>query len=143
MMKKVKLLAFVLFISITIFSCTFPEIKKAKLEKELNEIVEDLKNIKDFEDAGFKWGVRTLGDKQSHYLQIQLINGEDLPKEEEILKSIGKEAFVKVFDSIENEEEYDDFKVIFTQKKSLGIASSTVNKEYIYTIEEILNEREQ
>ena len=139
MIKRI-FLAIIMISCLVMSNCTMPEMVEAKFEKETEEIINELKLLKNFEDAGIRWHVTTSGEKNFHSLQVQLLNGEDLSEDEEILKKIGKEALKIVFNSIENEEEYDGFNVMFIQKKSIGIVSSSFNKGFGYKYEEIIDD---
>ena len=139
MIKKV-LIAILMITFLVMSNCTLPEMIEAKFEKEPDEIINELKLLKNFEDAGIRWNVTTSGEESFHSLQVQLLNGENLSEDNEELKKIGKKAFKIVFNSIENESEYDGFNVMFVQKKNIGIVSSSFNKGFGYKYEEIIND---
>ena len=137
-MKKTIQSVFLIFgLLIGFQNCSMPELVEAKFERDSQEIINDLKALSDFEDAGIRWSATSFKEETKHILYIQLLNGQDLSEKDAELKEIGKKALKIVINSIENEEEYDKFQTVFIQKTSVGPVSKSYTKPFNYSLEEL------
>lgn len=117
--------------------CSLPEVKEAKFQKDTNEVIEELKSLSDFEDAGIRWSASSFDDKTTNILIVQLLNGKGLSDNEEELRDLGREAMRIVNGSIENETDYDKFQVVFVRQDSAGPATKSVTKPFEYSLDEL------
>lgn len=118
-------------------SCALPEVKQAKFQKDAKEVINELKSLKDFEDAGIKWSASSFDNKTTNILIVQLLNGKDLSDNNEDLRNLGKEAMQIVNNSIENEKDYDKFRVVFVQKSSTGPVSTSFTRSFEYSLDDL------
>jgi len=118
-------------------SCALPEVKQAKFQKDAKEVINELKSLKDFEDAGIKWSASSFDNKTTNILIVQLLNGKDLSDNNEDLRNLGKEAMQIVNSSIENEKDYDKFRVVFVQKSSTGPVSTSFTRPFEYSLDDL------
>jgi len=137
-MKKHIILTLISAILLLLHSCSFPEVKTPIFERETQAIVDDLKALHNFEDAGVNWKT-TISTEQSatNILSITLLNGENLSEDEDKLKELGKDALKIVVNSIENENDYNSFQVIFMQQKSFGIVNKSFSKQFAFDLENL------
>ncbi|MEM7512630.1 MAG: hypothetical protein AAF388_16970 [Bacteroidota bacterium] len=138
-MRKIYCIAALL---IGIIGCTFPSVIKPKFEKNSKEVINDLKSLSDFEEAGIRWNASTFKGESTHELIIQLLNGKDLNRDQEAMNELGKEALKIVFNSIENEAAFQIYKVIFVDKKGIGPVSNSYNQVIIFQPEDVLPEND-
>jgi hypothetical protein len=118
-------------------SCSLPEVKQARFQKDAKEVINELKSLKDFEDAGIKWSARSFDNKTTNILIVQLLNGKNLSDDNEELRKLGKEAMQMVNSSIENENDYDKFQVVFVQKSNTGPVSTSFTKPFEYSLDDL------
>lgn len=137
-MKKAYLTTTLLFSILLGFqSCSLPEVKQAEFERDTVEVINDLKKLSDFEDAGIYFSARSFKEETTYILRIQLVNGKNLSTDASELKELGKEALVIVVNSIENEIDYDKFQVVFVQSESIGPVSSSSTEPFEYTLADL------
>lgn len=137
-MKKHITLTLISAILLLVHSCSLPQVKTPIFERETQEIVDDLKALHDFEDAGINWKATTFsGEGTTNILSITLLNGENLSEDNDKLKDVGKEAFKILINSIENEHEYDSFQVIFMQKESFGLVNKSFSKQFVFDLQDL------
>ncbi len=117
--------------------CSMPEITHAKFERDSGEVINDLKALGNFENAGIRWSASSFKEETISLLYVELTNGENLSEDDMELKKIGKEALKIVVNSIENEAEYDRFQAVFIQNKSIGLVSKSTTKPFEYNLEEL------
>lgn len=117
--------------------CSLPEAKQAKFQKDSEVVIDELKSLNDFEDAGIKWSARSFDNKTTNILIVQLLNGKDLTDNEIELRNLGKAALTIVNNSIENESDYDKFEVVFVQKSSTGPVTTAFTKPFEYSLDEL------
>lgn len=118
-------------------ACSFPEAKHAKFQKDSKEVINQLKAITDFEDAGIKWRASSFENKTTNILIVELLNGKDLTDHEPELRNLGIEALRIVNNAIENENDYDKFEVVFVQQSSAGPATTAFTKPFEYSLDEL------
>ena len=134
-MKRHIILTLISAILLLVHSCSFPEVKAPKFERETQAVVDDLKALHNFEDAGVNWKT-TISTEQSatNILSVTLLNGKNLSEDDGKLKELGKEALKIVINSIENENDYDTFQVVFMQQKSFGIVNKNFSKQFVFDL---------
>ncbi len=132
-MKKICHILWILIMA----ACSLPESKPLKLEKDVEQLTSELKQLSNFADAKVKWSIRTVEEKTESQLTIELFDGVNVPQNEIQLRDLGREASKVVANSISNEDDYDVFKVVFVQKFSAGIASASITKDFEYTVDEL------
>ncbi len=137
MKKSFTQLAVFVFITAVLVGCFGGNYKKAEFNRDINEVIVDLKKINDFEDANIKWTVSQFGDNVSHNLKVILKNGKDLPKEDSLLNEIGKDAMRLVVESIDNDTAYTDFIVYFLTENKKGMMNMRMEKPFTYELDEL------
>lgn len=118
-------------------SCSLPEINEAKFQKDTKEVINELKSLKDFEDAGIKWSARSFDNKTTNILIVELLNGKGLSDNQNELRDLGKKALQVVNNAIENEKDYDKFQVVFIQKASTGPLTTSFTSPFEYSLDEL------
>jgi hypothetical protein len=124
-------------IALAFQACTLPEVKEAKFEYDTKQVLEKLKSLRNFEDAGISWSARSAGDKTTDILIVQFLNGKDLSDNEAELRSLGIEALKIVTGAIENERDYDKFQVVFVQRSNSGPATTSFTRPFDYSLEDL------
>lgn len=117
--------------------CSLPEAKQAKFQKDSEVVIDELKSLNDFENAGIKWSARSFDNNTTNILTVQLLNGKDLTDNETELRNLGKAALTIVNHSIENESDYDKFEVVFVQNSSTGPVTTAFTKSFEYSLDEL------
>lgn len=117
--------------------CSLPEVKEAKFQKDTKEVINELKSLKDFEDAGIKWSARSFDNKTTNILIVELLNGKGLSDNQDQLRDLGKKALQVVNNAIENEKDYDKFQVVFIQKASTGLLTTSFTRPFEYSLDEL------
>ena len=129
---------------------------EAQFNRSQEEVLEDLKNLYDFDDVKILWTEEQLNEDGSRQidenikwtanrtangvgrnLKVYLTNGIDLPETVEERTEIGKEAMQLVLNSIENEEDYDNFLVVFVHEAVYGGMDMRSENPYGYKLEEL------
>lgn len=136
-MKTTMSRIFVIAALLVLHSCSLAEVKPAKFQKDSKDVINELKSLKDFEDAGIKWSARSFDNKTTNVLTIQLLNGKDLSDNEAELRDLGKEAMQIVNSSIKNEKDYDRFQVVFVQKASTGLVTTSFTRPFEYSLDDL------
>ena len=136
-MKRIMLTILQIAALLALQSCSLPEVKKAKFQKDTKEVINELKSLKDFEEAEIKWSASSLDNKTTNILIVHLLNGKDLTDNEADLRDLGKEAIKIVISSIENEKDYDKFQVVFIQKASTGLVTTSFTRPFEYSLDEL------
>jgi hypothetical protein len=123
------------FFAFLLFSCskTIPPI----FEKDQADILKDLRELGIFEETAIN--VRTLshGQKSTHILIVELLNGKNISEDKMQRKELGKKALQLVIQSIKNEVEYDKFQVILVQNKSVGHGNLRFSQKMEFSLEEL------
>ncbi|MFZ6053075.1 hypothetical protein [Halocola ammonii] len=114
--------------------------KRPKFERDTEELIVELKELSNFENADIRWNVRSFKDTSTYYLVVNLINGKDLPEEDAELKEIGQEAMKIVVNSIENENVFDKFRVVFEEVKQSGAVTRRNKIPFEYSLSDIAGE---
>ena len=70
--------------------------------------------------------------KDSSELEIDVINGKDIPKDHDSLKTFGRPIALLIKNALKDRKEYDRFSVYFVVVKSSGIATERTWTGYIY-----------
>lgn len=137
-MKKIfQNIIIIIGIVVGLQSCSFPEVKQAKFERDSEQVINDLIVLGNFEDARVNFSASSFKGEATNLLSIQLINGTNLNEDASELRNLGREALKILVNSIENEDDYDRFQVIFVQKESEGLVNNNINKPYEYKLEEL------
>lgn len=150
MNKVVFLFAFLLLIGCT---ATTKQVE-AQFNRPQEEIIEDLKNLYDFEevkiswtkneiddgssrdiDENIKWTANQIDDGVGRNLKVYLKNGKSLPETNEEKAKIGKEAMQIILNSIDNRTDYEDFTVVFVHEAVYGGMDMTSENPFRYKLE--------
>ncbi len=128
----------ILTLSLIFFvGCHFSEPKKIVINKPEEEIIKELKNLHGFEKVKFSsFAMGGGGDSTEYTLKIYLINGKDLPIGDSLLRELGKKGMKTLFESIDNEEEFSNYKVIFVKESQKGNFKMTEENPFVYGIED-------
>lgn len=118
-----------------VIGCSLPEVTEAKFEREFEHVQADLKALDSFENAGVRWSATSFKGESTQSLIVELLNGTE--EDEARMRKIGESAMRIVFDSVENEDEFDIYEVVFIQQSSAGIATKTYKKPFRYEKGEI------
>lgn len=116
-----------------------PEMKQAQFNREPELVIQELKEMGDFEDANIKWSSFAIGDSVSHRLKVILINGQNLPAEDSALNHMGRLAMQTVLNSIDNDTAYNQFIVYFSESKKEGGITRMKEQPYSYSLSEFKN----
>jgi hypothetical protein len=127
-----------LTIAILLTSCFKSDLKykEAKFNREPQEVIEELKELHDFENANIKWTVSRFDQDISHHLKVFLTNGQNLPESDSLKNQIGKEAMQIVLNSIENDTAYNDFVVYFITDIKNGVVKIGSEIPFSYQLED-------
>jgi hypothetical protein len=131
-----KLLCLIALSMLTFQRCSLPEVKKANFERDQQEVIADVKNLHDFEEVNLKFSTTSFDGHTTHMLIVELLNG-NFPNGDDNLKRIGKDVLKIVLNSISNESDYSKFKVVFVNKGSAGIVTTSVTRPYEYELKDI------
>jgi hypothetical protein len=125
-----------LAILIIIFSACSGNFKidKVKFNRDSKEVINELKNIDNFENVNVKWSINNHNNNVTHLLYINLINGNESSKDDSARKEIGKEAMSILLKSIDNDSSFDKFVVNFVFQKSTGIVTQKRKFRYMYNL---------
>ncbi len=110
--------------------------KPAKFNRDSKVVLEELRQLGSFEDAKISWSARTFDDKTAHHLRIQLLNGA-IPDDDSTEYEIGKQAMQKLLAAIDNDEDYENFVVIFVTRSKNGAITVGAERPYEYKLSEL------
>lgn len=113
------------------------EAKEPRFEKDKDVVIDELKSLRNFENARVKWSTRSVDRKTVDILAVELVNGQGMIDDENKLRQLGKEALQLTLPAIENESEYERFEVIFIQESRRGILTNTYTRAVQYSPDEL------
>lgn len=121
-------------------ACKMPEMKEPKFEQDPDQLIAELKELSDFENADIRWSARNFKDTTTYYLVVNLIKGEDLPEDDAGLEKLGKKAMKLVVNSVENKSDFDIFRVVFGKVKKSGVVTRSSKNPFEYSLSDLSGE---
>jgi hypothetical protein len=136
-MKKYTFLSLIL-VTLSMIKCSIPNAKMPKFEKDNQEtILTDLKSIGDFEKVAINGSVISSGNDRTDILVVQLLNGKEINGDKNQMLEIGKQVMKLTINSIENENEYDKFQVVFIQQAKKGIVTKSFSMPIEFSLSDL------
>lgn len=136
-MKKYTFLSLIL-VTLSMIKCSIPNATMPKFEKDNQEtILTELKSIGNFEKVAINGSVISSGNDRTDILVVQLLNGEEINGDKNQMLEIGKQVMKLTINSIENENEYDKFQVVFIQQAKKGMVTKSFSMPIEFTLSDL------
>ena len=136
-MKKYTFLSLIL-VTLSMIKCSIPNATMPKFEKDNQEtILTELKSIGNFEKVAINGSVISSGNDRTDILVVQLLNGKEINGDKNQMLEIGKQVMKLTINSIENENEYDKFQVVFIQQAKKGIVTKSFSMPIEFTLSDL------
>ena len=136
-MKKYTFLSLIL-VTFSMIKCSIPNATMPKFEKDNQEtILTELKSIGNFEKVAINGSVISSGNDRTDILVVQLLNGKEINGDKNQMLEIGKQVMKLTINSIENENEYDKFQVVFIQQAKKGIVTKSFSMPIEFTLSDL------
>ncbi|HBD25783.1 hypothetical protein [Flavobacterium sp.] len=133
-MKKYTFLSLIL-VTFSMIKCSIPNATMPKFEKDNQEtILTELKSIGNFEKVAINGSVISSGNDITDILVVQLLNGKEINGDKNQMLEIGKQVMKLTINSIENENEYDKFQVVFIQQAKKGMVTKSFSMPIEFTL---------
>ena len=136
-MKKYTFLSLIL-VTFSMIKCSIPNAIMPKFEKDNQEtILTELKSIGDFEKVAINGSLISSGNDRTDILVVQLLNGKEINGDKNQMLEIGKQVMKLTINSIENENEYDKFQVVFIQQAKKGMVTKSFSMPIEFTLSDL------
>ena len=130
-----KILIFLIAI-LTLTACSFREAKDPKFREDKDILLNELRSLRNFENARVKWDARTFENKIIDVLVVELVNGQGMVDDEAELRKLGQEAIKLAVAAIDNESEYERMEVIFIRESRRGVLTNNFTRSFQYAPED-------
>ncbi len=130
---------FVFLLMYLIFSCTFysTKSKMPNFKVESSKMEENLKTLVTCENVDVRGVEIKVNEKVSTEFQVSIINGSNIPTDDNKLKSLGKSIDSLYRQELSNVNEFNTFKVFFVISKRDGIVTTSSTKCFAFKSEEL------
>ena len=120
-------------------SCTFTSTKSKtpNFKVESTKMLENLKTLVTCENVNVNGTEKKTNDQVSSELEIRIINGSNIPSDDNKLKSLGKSIDSLFKQELSNVNDFNTFKVFFVIKQSNGAVTSSSYKGFTFKSEEL------
>ena len=120
-----------------LFACASQDEMRIDYEIDPEEVINEIKALKQFEEVEIKGVTITSNKGATNLLMIDLVNGESLEERGDELKELGADVLSIVTDAMVNENDFEEFRVGFTQRRGLGIISGSFSRSFEYKLEDL------
>jgi hypothetical protein len=79
----------------------------------------------------------TTNGKKETILEIDVINGNNIPDEEEAMNALGKQIALQVKEDMADKNAYNSYKVLFVTQTTHGITTKSIERGRIFKNEEL------
>ncbi|QHT71638.1 hypothetical protein GXP67_35700 [Rhodocytophaga rosea] len=121
-------LGIIVFLWLT--GCSIPEIKQPKFTIEVPLLIEQIKEMNQFENVQIQSTVSAHNDQTSYYIVVHIKNGQHLPEDDKELSNLGLQIAEKVKNKVENAEEFDAFSIVFHSDYNVGFVRAGNSRQY-------------
>ncbi len=118
-------------------SCALPELITPQFEKDKDTVLKEIQDVADFENVEVEFTSTAFKDEKSSILILLLTNGNEKTKDISNMYEIGKDALKILINSISNEEEYNDFKVVFIRSEIVNNVKKNYKEPFDFTLEQL------
>jgi hypothetical protein len=130
----------IIFLVVIISSCEFPEMKPLKLKKDFLSLQSELKNPGGFESVGITNNSNTRNGTTRNTIELNLVNGKELPADENALNTLIKSKAKIIADQLENKKDYLYIKVKLESNSQNGIVSKSITRDFTFYFDELEEE---
>jgi hypothetical protein len=119
--------------------CTFSETKSKDpvFNTDAAIMQKDLNNMVTCENINVDGKEITTNGKVNSQLEISITNGQNIPANEDQMKSLGKSIASYIKKSLKDKNEYENYTVLFVTKKTAGGVTTRNWKGDTYKTEEL------
>ena len=135
MRKRYSTLGIILFLFFT--GCSIPEIKQPKFTMEVPLLIEQIKEMNQFENVQIQSTVSAHNDQTSYYIVVQIKNGQHLPEDDKELSNLGLRIAEKVKNTVANADEFDAFSIVFHSDYNMGFVRAGNSRRYNFRSNDI------
>jgi hypothetical protein len=128
---KVKILIYCAMIFV-VQSCSLPEMKATKFNRDVNQVKADLAKLGDFEKVNIQSSSVTVNGNSTHTLVVKLINGKNLQDESQ-LNALAATAMKTVIDAIDNESDFSEWKVSIESADNGIVVSQSQSRSFDFS----------
>ena len=140
-MKPVVLLNYVLAVSLLFFitSCTFTTTmpKQPVFKSDVTQVDSLIMTLVKPEGIDLTGRETSTNGKSVTEMEIDIINGENIPGDGQQLRSLGNSIASVVKSNLKDQNEYNTYKVSFTKKEKENGITTSVSNYVVYKSEEV------
>ena len=129
----------ILLSSFFITSCTFTttRTKTPEFKMSVDSIGSKVNSLVTCEHITLNGAEKTTNGKTSAEMEIDIINGKNIPSDDDRLKTLGKLIVSRLRTELKNPNEYNTFKVLFVALQKKGDMTTRNYKGWVYKSEEL------
>lgn len=138
-LEMIRILLFTFIATLVFVSCTITSTKEKKpiLSETGDSIQESLAKIVKSENINIDGAEISTNGKVTSELEIDIINGMNIPINENEMNDLGRKIAVIIKDALKDKNEYDTYKVLFVTKKVNGSVEESTSQGKIFSSGEL------
>ncbi len=138
-MLRILLFTFIATLVFVFVSCTITSTKERKpiFSETGDSLQESLAKIVKSENINLDGAEISTNGKVATELEIDIINGINIPINEKEMNDLGKKIAIIVKDALTDKNEYDTYKVLFVTKKVNGSVEESTSEGKIFSSREL------
>jgi hypothetical protein len=136
-MKRTFPVFILLLVLAFISSCEFPKMKPMQMKEDFFGIQAKLTSPENFEQTGISNTSNTRNGVTVNSIEINLLNGKNLPRHPDSLQAIAKRKAKIVADEIGNPEDYANITVNIKTESKSGLISKSTRRSFSFSFAEL------
>jgi hypothetical protein len=136
--KTTKKLIFLSTLALAITGCTFTKtyLKDPVFSKSTDSTQMDLNKFISYQEISILGKEILTNNKSNSELDINITNGQNIPTDQNEMIALGKQVAIVIKKSLQNENEYQTYKVLFvTKTENSGVTKNTFTGKIFKTEE--------
>ncbi|HET7117022.1 MAG TPA: hypothetical protein VFI29_11055 [Hanamia sp.] len=139
-LEMIRILLFTFIATLVFISCTITSTKEKKpiFSKTDDSLQESLTKIVKSENINLDGAEISTNGKVTSELEIDIINGMNIPVNVNEMNDLGKKIAVIIKDALKDKNEYNTYKVLFVTKKINGSVEESTSEGKIFSSRELI-----
>ena len=132
-------IAVILLLAFFITSCTFTttRTKPPEFKLSVDSIEGKIDSLVTCEHITLNGAEKITNGKSSSEMEIDIINGKNMPSDDDRLKTLGKLIVSRLRTELKNPNDYNTYKVLFVALQTKGNVTTRNYRGWIYKSEEL------
>ncbi|HSZ34447.1 MAG TPA: hypothetical protein VK772_14120 [Puia sp.] len=139
LIKTTRKLIFLSTLALAIIGCTFTKtyLKNPVFNKSSDSIQMDLNKFISYQEISVLGKEILTNNKSNSELDINITNGQNIPTDQNEMIALGKQIAIVIKKSLQNENEYQTYRVLFVTKTENSGITKSYSKGKIFKSEEL------